>query len=71
MFNNDLTRRFPIAIAHDKTMVHFEGAPIKTENMPYFLNHAQSKRHLKVEDKIKVMCEETKSTDVSIRKRIS
>ena len=71
MSNNDLTRRFPTAIAHDKTMVHFEGAPIKTENMPYYLNKPQSKRHLKVEDKIKLMCEETNETDVSIRKRIS
>jgi hypothetical protein len=71
MSNNDLSRRLPIAIAPDKTMVHFEGVPIKTENMPYFLNQTQSKRHLKVEDKIKVICEETKSTDVSIRKRIS
>lgn len=71
MSNNDLTRRFPTAIAPDKTMVHCEGSPIKTENMPYYLNKSQSKRHLKVEDKINVMCEETKSTDVSIRKRIS
>ncbi|MDA9072246.1 hypothetical protein N9K75_00070 [bacterium] len=71
MSNNDLSRRFPIVIAPDKTMVHCEGAPIKTENMPYFLNHTQSKRHLKVEDKIKILCEETKSTNVSIRKRIS
>tara|TARA_B110000285_G_scaffold217117_1_gene265112 strand:- start:1169 stop:1384 length:216 start_codon:yes stop_codon:yes gene_type:complete len=71
MSNNDLSRRFPIAIAPDKTMVHCEGVPIKIENMPYYLNQTQSKRRLKVEDKIKVMCEETKSTDVSIRKRIS
>lgn len=71
MSNNDLTRRFPVAIAPDKTMVHIEGVPIKIENMPYYLNQTQSKRHLKVDDKIKVMCEETNSTVVSIRKRIS
>ncbi len=71
MFNNELTRRFPIAISPDKTMVHCEGQPIKIENMPYYINKSQTKRHLKVEDKIKVMCEETNATDVSIRKRIS
>ena len=69
MFNNELTRRFPTA--PDKTLVQYEGDPIKTKNMPYYLNQTQSKRHIKVEYKINVMCEETKSTDVSIRKRIS
>jgi len=71
MSNNDLSRRIPIAIAPDKTMVHCESDPIKQSNMPYYLNQTQSKRHIKVEDKIKVMCEETNATDVYIRKRIS
>ena len=69
MSNNDLSGRFPIA--HDKTMVQYEDAHIKQSNMPYYLNQTQSKRHIKVEDKIKLMCEETNETDVSIRKRIS
>ena len=71
MSNNDLSRRIPIAIAPDKTMVHCESDPIKQSNMPYYLNQTQSKRHIKVEDKIKVMCEEITSIETLIRKRVS
>ena len=69
MSTNDLSRRFPIAL--DKTMVQYEGEPIKQSNMPYYLNQHKSKRHLKVEDKIKVMCEEITSNEDLIRKRVS
>ena len=84
MSKNELTRRFPTT--PDKTMVHCEGAPIKIENMPYYLTKSQQKAPLNVGNKInkidkidkinkinkiKIMGEETNSHDVSIRKRMS
>ena len=65
MSKNELTRRFPTT--PDKTMVHCEGAPIKIENMPYYLTKSQQKAPLNVGDKIKIMVEKTKSRNVSIR----
>ena len=75
MSKNELTRRFPTT--PDKTMVHCEGAPIKIENMPYYLTKSQQKAPLNVGNKInkinkiKIMVEKTKSRNVSIRKRMS